>query len=153
MTRDYNNVHQFFPQYDSNHNYDTILFFTNFDCLWVHRSVQMASDKYKACIFFPWSCPTSLHCLQVAITTPERWSWGYPYIKIYPCGQPTQPRKGWPYHQSLHPARIFSNSGVGPFMSHKNQTGESAVRQDWPMVFCLTICRCHFKDSTFFSVI
>ena len=97
-----------------------ITVFTNLDCLWVHRSVQMASDKYKACICFPWSCPTSLHCLQVAITTPERGSWGYPYIKIYPCRQPTQPRKDWPYHQSLQPARLFSNSGVGPFMSHNN---------------------------------
>ena len=162
MTRDYNNVHQFFPQYDSNHNYDALLFsliliacgytgvyrwqVTNIKHAFAFHDLVQRLDYGRKHVYM------SIHCLQIAITTPERGSWGCPYIKMYPCRQPTQPRKGSPYHQSLHP-RLFSNSGVGPFMSHKNQTGESAVRQDWPMVFCLTICRCHFKDSTFFSVI
>ena len=44
--------------------------------------------------------------------------------------QPTKPRKGWPYQQSLRP-QLFSNSGVGSFKSYKNQTlHESAVRRD-----------------------
>ena len=32
----------------------------------------------------------------------------------------TQPRKGLPQHRDLRPL-LFSNSGVGSFMSHKNQ--------------------------------
>ena len=35
----------------------------------------------------------------------------------------------WPHHQGLCPLH-FSNSGVGSFMSHKNQISVSAVRQD-----------------------
>ena len=57
-------------------------------------------------------------------------------------------RKGWPHRQGLRPL-LFSNSDVGSFTSHL------------PMVFrpyprrleSLTICRCHYKGSTFFSVI
>ena len=32
-----------------------------------------------------------MHCLKVAITTPEGESWGYPYIKISPYQSITQP--------------------------------------------------------------
>ena len=39
----------------------------------------------------------------------------------------TQPRKGLPQHWF---ALLFLNSGVGSFMSHKNQISESAVRRD-----------------------
>ena len=38
----------------------------------------------------------------------------------------TQPRKGLPQHWF---ALLFLNSGVGSFMSHKNQISESAVRE------------------------
>ena len=37
--------------------------------------------------------------------------------------------EGWPHRRGLHPLH-FSNSGVGSFMSHKNQVSVSAVRQD-----------------------
>ena len=40
---------------------------------------------------------------------------------------PTQPRKGLSQHWF---ALLFLNSGVGSFMSHKNQISESAVRRD-----------------------
>ena len=48
-------------------------------------------------------------------------------------------------------------AGVDPCL----QMSESAVRRDWPTAFhpyqrrleSLTICRCHHKRSTFFSVI
>ena len=36
-----------------------------------------------------------IHCLKVAITTPEGGSWGYRYIEISPSRWPTRPRKGW----------------------------------------------------------
>ena len=39
----------------------------------------------------------------------------------------TQPRKGLPQRWF---ALLFLNSGVGSFMSHKNQISESAVRRD-----------------------
>ena len=37
--------------------------------------------------------------------------------------------EGWPHCWGLHPLH-FLNSGVGSFMSHKNQVSVSAVRQD-----------------------
>ena len=36
---------------------------------------------------------------------------------------------GWPQHSGLC-ALLFSNSGVGSFMSHKNQISVIAVRRD-----------------------
>ena len=65
----------------------------------------------------------------------------------------------WPQHRGLRPL-LFSNSGVGSFTSYKNQISVGAVRRD--LRFCvliqqdqksLTVCRCHYKSSTFFSVI
>ena len=106
----------------------------------------------------------NINCLQVAIVTPEG-SLGYPYIKIsFQITHPAQ--KGWPHHQNLCPL-LFKNSGVGSFQlsftSHKNQINESAVRLDgrqcifsWPYLRRLesiTDCRCHYKGSTFFSVL
>ena len=65
-------------------------------------------------------CPLIyIHCLQVAITTPKGRSYR----------QPTQPRKGWPYHRGLRPL-LFSNNGFGFFTSYKNQISESAVKRD-----------------------
>ena len=111
---------------------------------------------------FIWS--HNINCLQVAIMTPEG-SWGYPYIKIsFQLTHPAQ--KGCPHHRNLCPL-LFMNSGVGSFQlsftSHKNQISESAVRWDGLqcMVFCpyprrlesITVCRCHYKGSTFFSVL
>ena len=37
--------------------------------------------------------------------------------------------EGWPQHRVLRPL-LFLNSGVGSFMSHKNQISESAVKRD-----------------------
>ena len=79
-----------------------------------------------------------------------------------PCEVPSLPNpttcKGWPHHQGLQPL-LFSNSDVGSFTFHKNKSVK--VLWDGPTVFCpyprrlesLTICRCHYKGSTFFSVI
>ena len=79
-----------------------------------------------------------------------------------PCEVPSLPnpttRKGWPHHRGLRPL-LFSNSDVGSFTSHKNKS--MRVLSDGPTVFrpyprrleSLTICRCHYKGSTFFSVI
>ena len=41
---------------------------------------------------------------------------------------PTQPLKVVPHYQGLRPL-LFSNSSVGSFTSHKNQTSERAVRR------------------------
>ena len=77
-----------------------------------------------------------------------------------PCEVPSllnpTTRKGWPHHQGLWPL-LVSNSDVGSFTSHKNKS----VKVLGPMVFCpyprrlesLTICRCHYRGSTFFTVI
>ena len=66
---------------------------------------------------------------------------------------------GWPQYRGLRPL-LFSNSGVGSFTSHNNQISVSAVRRDlrffrpYPRrLESLTVYRCHYKGSTFFSVI
>ena len=89
---------------------------------------------------------TYIHCLQVAIMTPEGGWWGYPYIKISPYRKPTQHRKGWPYHQNLRPL-LFLNGGVGSFTSHKNQISESAVR--WDLWFFVLIFEKTRKSNCF----
>ena len=114
---------------------------------------------FKAYATILWS--HNINCLQVAIMTPE----GYPYIEI--SFQITHlAQKGRPNHQNLCPL-LFMNSDVWSFQlfftSHKNQIGESAVRWDslQCMVFCpyprrlesITLCRCHYKGGTFFSVL
>ena len=106
----------------------------------------------------------NINCLQVAIMFPKG-SWDYPYIKIsFQITHPAQ--KGYPHHRNLCPL-LFMNSGVGSFQlsftSHKNQISESAVRWDglqcmvfWPYprrLESITDCRCHYKGSTFFSVL
>ena len=55
---------------------------------------------------------------------------------------------------------LFLNNGVGSFTSHKNQISVSAVRRDLTVfrpyprrLESLTVCRCHYEGSTFFSVI
>ena len=50
----------------------------------------------------------------------------YRHIAWVTCAQPV---KGWSHHKGLRPL-VFSNSSVGSFTSHKNQTSESAVRRD-----------------------
>ena len=68
--------------------------------------------------------------------------------------------EGWPQHRGLRPL-LFSNSGVGSFTSYKNQISLSAVKRDlrfsslqYPKrLESLLVCRCHYKGSTFFSVI
>ena len=68
--------------------------------------------------------------------------------------------EGWPQHRSLRPL-LFSNSGVGSFTSLKNQIRQCKCCETGPTVFrpyprrleSLTVCRCHYKGSTFFSVI
>ena len=79
-----------------------------------------------------------------------------------PCKVPSLPNpttcQGWPHHRGLWPL-LFSNSDVGSFTSH--QTNHWKCCETGPTVFhcyprrleSLTICRCHYKGSTFFSVI
>ena len=79
-----------------------------------------------------------------------------------PCEPPSPlnptTRKGWPHHRGLRHL-IFSNSDVGSFTSHNNKKGK--VLWTGPTVFrpyprrleSLTVWRCHYKGSTFFSVI
>ena len=78
-----------------------------------------------------------------------------------PCKVPSLPnpttRKGWPHHRGLRPL-LFSNSDVGSFTCHKNKS-VSVVRRDLRFFVLmredlesLTICRCHCKGSTSFSV-
>ena len=89
--------------------------FTIFNCLCFFLLYQKNSGSY-------------VHCLQAAIMTPKGESWGYPYMKISPYRQATQPRKGCPHHRGLQPLPILTR-GVGSFTSHKNKIGQSAVRQ------------------------
>ena len=70
----------------------------------------------------------------------------------YPIPQPV--KRGWPHHWGLR-RLLFSNIGVGSFTrpTHE-QISESAVFRPYPRrLESLTICRCHDKGSTFFSVI
>ena len=50
---------------------------------------------------------------------------------------------------------LFLNSGVGPFTSNKNQISEKYCETGTVdfRVESVTVCRCHNKGSTFFSVI
>ena len=78
--------------------------------------------------------------------------WGY-------CAHPTHDVNdvwGWPCHRGLHPL-LFSNSGLG-FWTDKCKCCEMGrptvfilIPEDYQEI--LTICRCHHKGSTFFSVI
>ena len=70
----------------------------------------------------------------------------------YPIPQPV--KRGWPHHWGLR-RLLFSNIGVGSFTrpTHE-QISESAVFRPYPRrLESLTICRCHDKGNTFFSVI
>ena len=79
-----------------------------------------------------------------------------------PCEVPSLPnpttRKGWPHHRGLRPL-LFSNCYVGSFTSHKKKSvkccemGPTVFRPYQRRLESLTICRCHYKGSTFFSVI
>ena len=66
----------------------------------------------------------------------------------------TQPRRGCPHHWGLRPL-LFSNSGVGSFTFYKKccETGPTVFRSYPRRLECLTVCRCHYKGSTFSSVI
>ena len=85
---------------------------------------------------------TYIHCLQVAISTPDGRSLGYPYItlKYLSLITYTQPKKGRPQHQGLYPL-LLPNSSVGSFTSHKNYiSSEIVVRRLGNLV-----CRFHSK--------
>ena len=67
--------------------------------------------------------------------------------------------EGWPQLRGLRPL-LCPNSAVGSFTSHKNQIIVSAARRDlrffrpYPRrLESLSVCRCHYKGSTFFAVI
>ena len=67
-------------------------------------------------------------------------------------------REGWSYHRNLLPL-LFSNSGVNSLASHKNhckccRTAATVFLRPYPRrLESLIFCRCHYKGSTFFSVI
>ena len=62
--------------------------------------------------------------------------------------------EGSPQHRGLRPL-LFSNSGLVSFTSQKNQckcfeTGPTVFRPYPRRLGSLTVCRCHYKGSTFF---
>ena len=66
---------------------------------------------------------------------------------------------GWPLHWGLRPL-LFSNSGVGSFVPQEPdkcnccETGRTyGFSSLSEKTRSLTVCRCHYKGSTFFSVI
>ena len=79
-----------------------------------------------------------------------------------PCEVPSLPkpitRKGWPHHGGLRPL-LFSNSDLGSLRPKRTnqwkccETGPTVFRPYSRRLESLTICRCHCKGSTFFSVI
>ena len=72
-----------------------------------------------------------MHCLKVAITTPEGESWGYPYIKISPYQSITHPAQEKVGHTTgLYVPCYFSRTVVWVLLRHKNQVSESAARRD-----------------------
>ena len=74
--------------------------------------------------------------------SPQRRHWQLLSVHLWAYG--THPshdvndvmRVGWPQHRGLC-ALLFSNSGVGSFMSHKNQISVKAVRQDLQFKFIM----------------
>ena len=69
--------------------------------------------------------------------------------EVLPLTNPTT-CKEWLHHRGLLPL-FFSNSGVGSFTSIKNRQFFVLIRVNWKV--SVTICGCHYKGSTFFSVI
>ena len=79
-----------------------------------------------------------------------------------PCEVPSLPnpttRKGWPHHRGLRPL-LFSNSDGGSLRPTRTnqwkccEMGPTVSRPYQRRLERLTICRCHYKGSTFFSVI
>ena len=75
-----------------------------------------------------------------------------------PCLPNPTTHKGWPHHWGLRPL-LFSHSDVGSL--HPTRTNQWKCCEMGPMVFrpyprrleSLIICRCHYKGSTFFSLI
>ena len=132
--------------------------------------------KKKTIVYLNVGTYIQLHYLQVVIGTPKR---GITILRSLLTDNPPSPGKvGHP--TGVYVPSLFSNSGVGSFTFHKNQISESALRLDlWSLslsqsvgrvgenpenevvVFhpnlrrleSLTVCRCHYKGSTFFLVI
>ena len=105
------------------------------------------------------TCPLSIHFNVWTVSSDvsiQRCHWQPLSVYLWAhCTHPTHNvndvmSEGWPQHRGLCPL-LFSNSGVGSFTSHKNQISVSA--RPYPRKLeSLTVCRCHYKGSTFFSV-
>ena len=92
---------------------------------------------------------TYVHCSLVAITTPEGRSWGYLSLQIT---HPAQERLATP-PGSTFPTRFEQRCGIFYFPQEPDkwkccETGPYPRR-----LASLTVCRCHYKSSTFCSVI
>ena len=115
------------------------------------------------------TCPLTIHFNMWTVSSDvsiQRRHWQPLSVHLWAyCTHPTHDVndvmcEGWPQHRGLRPL-LFSNSGVGSFTSHKNQIIKCKCCETGPTVFrpyprrleSLTVCRCHYKGSTFFSVI
>ena len=89
----------------------------------------MQKDKVKTLLQL--KVHTYIRCLQIAIVTDLKEDYEViPVLRsLLTADNSTQPRKGLPQHGDLGPL-LFLNSGVGSFMSHKNQISVNVVRTD-----------------------
>ena len=103
------------------------------------------------------NCASYVHCLQVAITTPKGGSWGYLYKRCLFTDNPPSPWKVG------HTTRVYDPCSfriVKWVLLRPTRTTLWKCCEMGPTVFrpyprrleSLTICRCHYKGSTFFAV-
>ena len=112
--------------------------------LWVDVYLQLkttereSEEKTESWMRGQQTCPLTIHFNMWTVSSDvsiQRRHWQPLSVHLWAyCTHPTHDvndvmSEGWPQHWGLRPLH-FSNSGVGSFTSHKNQTSVSAVRRD-----------------------
>ena len=121
----------------------------------------------ESCMRGQQTCPLTIHFKMWIVSsdvTIQRRHWQALSVHLWAyCTQPTHDVNDmmseiWTQRRGLHPL-LFSNSDVGSFYVPQEpdkckccETGPTVFRPYPRRLESLTVCRCHYKGSTFFSV-